>query len=431
MVERSGSRRTIRPSSVTGSIRSGSAIGDGHGGDRTAARVDSTLPHTPDCPSHTDGACRVRTSPPASTRSSPSTSRSTRCRRPPPACTPTTADGPTRPRPAVARLLAFYDRWAAELRGVRRRRARPRTSGSTATCSSASWRPIASGEAMLREETWSPLEWVYMLGDGLFPLIAREFAPLADRLASVASRLEGMPAMLDAAREPDRLRRPTRSRASTREKALEQLGGHRRADRRRPGARRARRPPAATRTSPRSLPGLACRGGRGATRRSTAFETPPPGRRPARVRGRGPARRGAVRGEDGPHRLLDGADAGSDQGPRRAGVRRGPGRDDPDRPRDLAGRGAATPRRPTDDGEAVRAVLDAIAVAAPGSRTTSSTSAGRSSPGSRRSAASATSSAWPTSRSRSAGRRCSCARSAGRCSTRRGRSTAARRRSSR
>ena len=49
--------------------------------------------------------------------------------------------------------------------------------------------------------------------------------------------------------------------------------------------------------------------------------------------------------------------------------------------------------------------------------TTCSTSAARSSRGSRRSAASATSSASPTSRSRSAGRRSSCARSAGRCSS--------------
>ncbi len=53
----------------------------------------------------------------------------------------------------------------------------------------------------LREDAWNPLEWVYLLGDGIFPLIAREFAPLAVRLKSVAGRLEGMPALLDAARE--------------------------------------------------------------------------------------------------------------------------------------------------------------------------------------------------------------------------------------
>ena len=53
----------------------------------------------------------------------------------------------------------------------------------------------------LREESWNPLEWVYLLGEGLFPLIVRAFAPLAERLASVAARLEGMPELLDGARE--------------------------------------------------------------------------------------------------------------------------------------------------------------------------------------------------------------------------------------
>ena len=37
-------------------------------------------------------------------------------------------------------------------------------------------------ETELREDAWNPLDWVYLLGDGLFTLIAREFAPLADRL---------------------------------------------------------------------------------------------------------------------------------------------------------------------------------------------------------------------------------------------------------
>jgi len=53
----------------------------------------------------------------------------------------------------------------------------------------------------LREDAWNPLDWLYLIGDGLFTLTAREFAPLADRLASTASRLECLPAVLDAARE--------------------------------------------------------------------------------------------------------------------------------------------------------------------------------------------------------------------------------------
>jgi uncharacterized protein (DUF885 family) len=56
-------------------------------------------------------------------------------------------------------------------------------------------------ETELREEAWSPLIAVYLLGGGLHPLLAREFAPLATRLASVLGRLEGVPRLLDQARE--------------------------------------------------------------------------------------------------------------------------------------------------------------------------------------------------------------------------------------
>ena len=52
----------------------------------------------------------------------------------------------------------------------------------------------------LREELWSPMYWVYLVGGGLHPLLARDFAPLATRLASVAGRLEGIPRLLDQAR---------------------------------------------------------------------------------------------------------------------------------------------------------------------------------------------------------------------------------------
>jgi uncharacterized protein (DUF885 family) len=56
-------------------------------------------------------------------------------------------------------------------------------------------------ETDLQEDRSDPTTWIYLLGDGLFPLISREFAPLADRLASVAGRLETMHAVLDGARE--------------------------------------------------------------------------------------------------------------------------------------------------------------------------------------------------------------------------------------
>jgi uncharacterized protein (DUF885 family) len=50
----------------------------------------------------------------------------------------------------------------------------------------------------LREHTWNPL--LYNPGDGIYGLVAREFAPLAERLRSVKGRLEGLPDLLAAAR---------------------------------------------------------------------------------------------------------------------------------------------------------------------------------------------------------------------------------------
>lgn len=81
-------------------------------------------------------------------------------------------------------------------------------------------------ETELRDDAWDPLTWVYLLGDGLFPLLAREFAPLSDRLASVAQRLEGLEAVTDAARDTLVGAGPGRpvGRFQT-ETALEQLPG--------------------------------------------------------------------------------------------------------------------------------------------------------------------------------------------------------------
>jgi uncharacterized protein (DUF885 family) len=80
-------------------------------------------------------------------------------------------------------------------------------------------------DADLREETWNPLTWIYLLGGAVFPLLARDFAPLPERLAAVAGRLAGIAAVLDAAREAlaTDAGRPV-SRLHT-ETALKQLGG--------------------------------------------------------------------------------------------------------------------------------------------------------------------------------------------------------------
>ena len=53
----------------------------------------------------------------------------------------------------------------------------------------------------LRQLAWDPLEWVYVMGAGIFPLVAREFAPLAERLVSIAGRLEGLPGLVEDARQ--------------------------------------------------------------------------------------------------------------------------------------------------------------------------------------------------------------------------------------
>ena len=82
-------------------------------------------------------------------------------------------------------------------------------------------------ETELIEDTWSPLEWVYLLGGGLFPLIARAFAPLPVRLRSASGRLEGIPAVLAAARaalDPARARPRPVDRFHT-ETALKQIRG--------------------------------------------------------------------------------------------------------------------------------------------------------------------------------------------------------------
>ena len=60
---------------------------------------------------------------------------------------------------------------------------------------------IRFGEESLRDGTWNPLSYVYLLGSGLFSLLAREFAPLPERLRSAAARLRGLEAALDGARE--------------------------------------------------------------------------------------------------------------------------------------------------------------------------------------------------------------------------------------
>ncbi|HET7676843.1 MAG TPA: DUF885 domain-containing protein [Candidatus Limnocylindrales bacterium] len=80
-------------------------------------------------------------------------------------------------------------------------------------------------DEVLRQETWDPLRYVYLLGSGLFALLARDYAPFRHRGDAFLGRMAGIPAVLAAARGnllgmPDR---PV-SLLHT-ETALEQLAG--------------------------------------------------------------------------------------------------------------------------------------------------------------------------------------------------------------
>ena len=96
--------------------------------------------------------------------------------------------------------MALIDRWVAAFDGL--------PAGSLAGDEEID-REIVLGElaAMrfaeteLRAGSWDPLSWVYLLGEGIHLLMAREFAPLGVRLASAAERIEGIPAVVAAARE--------------------------------------------------------------------------------------------------------------------------------------------------------------------------------------------------------------------------------------
>jgi uncharacterized protein (DUF885 family) len=64
-------------------------------------------------------------------------------------------------------------------------------------------------EEVLREATWDPLSYVYIVGSGFFALIARDYAPFAHRGEAFLHRLRSLPEVFDAARQnllgmPDR-----------------------------------------------------------------------------------------------------------------------------------------------------------------------------------------------------------------------------------
>jgi uncharacterized protein (DUF885 family) len=103
-----------------------------------------------------------------------------------------------------AERLAFVDRWDAAFREVDGAGDGAGLSRDEQVDRELLLRELAAqrfADTELREETWNPLEWIYLIGGGLFPLLAREFAPLDQRLATSAARLESVPVVLAAARE--------------------------------------------------------------------------------------------------------------------------------------------------------------------------------------------------------------------------------------
>ena len=61
-------------------------------------------------------------------------------------------------------------------------------------------RAAAFYEQRLQEWAWNPLVYTGLAGDALYTLLAREYAPLPDRLRAVASRLEKLPRLLEQER---------------------------------------------------------------------------------------------------------------------------------------------------------------------------------------------------------------------------------------
>ena len=87
-----------------------------------------------------------------------------------------------------AARLAFADRWETELHAFAEA-ALTQDERIDRDLLLSELAALRFDETELREDAWDALGYVYLLGGGIFPLLARDFAPLPVRLASVASRL--------------------------------------------------------------------------------------------------------------------------------------------------------------------------------------------------------------------------------------------------
>ena len=99
---------------------------------------------------------------------------------------------------ALAADRQALDRWAAALGAVDTSALAPEHQVDAAMMADDVARQIFEHDE-LREHAWNPL--LANPGRAIYGLLARDFAPLPDRLASVAGRLAGVPAALAAARQ--------------------------------------------------------------------------------------------------------------------------------------------------------------------------------------------------------------------------------------
>jgi uncharacterized protein (DUF885 family) len=99
----------------------------------------------------------------------------------------------------IAERLAFVERWTARLEAI------PAAELSLDDAIDLDRLLLELGDrryaARFAADAWDPMTWVYRLGDGLFTLLARDFASVPERLASFAGRLEGIAAVAGAAKE--------------------------------------------------------------------------------------------------------------------------------------------------------------------------------------------------------------------------------------
>ena len=114
------------------------------------------------------------------------------------AITGSTGASPDLSAEALAAQRQALDRWAAALGALETGTLSPEHQVDAAMLADAVARRIFELDE-LREHTWNPL--LANPGRAVYQPLARDFAPLPDRLASVAGRLAGVPAALAAARQ--------------------------------------------------------------------------------------------------------------------------------------------------------------------------------------------------------------------------------------